>query len=185
MSGSAVFNLRLDDAEQYACLYREFHPRVLRLCHYLLGSREEAEDAASEVFARLPRALRTYDRSQPFWGWLSMVVRHYCVDLLRRRKAEQRLFEPEGSRQHLTWEPATPGWSPLEQLVAQETREAVRNAVVRLPERYRAPLMLQYYSDLSYSEIAERLGLTRGNVAVLVFRAKKQLRRNLARGAAA
>ncbi|MGH9527288.1 MAG: RNA polymerase sigma factor [Terriglobales bacterium] len=64
------------------------------MCRYILGSHEDAEDASSEVFARLPRALKTYDRSLPFPRWLTSVASHYCIDLLRRRKSELRVLAP-------------------------------------------------------------------------------------------
>jgi RNA polymerase sigma-70 factor, ECF subfamily len=54
-----------------------------------------------------------------------------------------------------------------------------------LPEQYRVPLTLRYYSELSYDEIAEELKLSRPNVATLIFRAKQQLRRALGGAAAA
>jgi len=55
----------------------------------------------------------------------------------------------------------------------------VKKAIAALPQLYRVPLTLRYYSDLSYDEIAEQLGLGRANVATLIFRAKQQLRRAL------
>ena len=58
------------DAKAFDAVYRHFHPRVLGLCRYLLGSRTEAEDAASGVFARLPKAMKSYDASLPFPRWL-------------------------------------------------------------------------------------------------------------------
>ena len=81
-----------NDAGALADLYREFRPRVFGLCRYMLGSREEAEDATSEIFARLQRAMKSYDASLPFPRWLLSITGHYCVDLLRKRRLEQRVF---------------------------------------------------------------------------------------------
>lgn len=159
--------------QRLAELYREHHSRVLGLCRYLLGSPEEAEDAASEVFLRLPHAMRTYDPSQPFSRWLSSVTSHYCVDLLRRRQSEMRLMEPENPAAP---EPAAQSATPLEELLSAEERESVREAIAALPEHYRLPLVMRYFNDLDYSEISATLGLTRGHVATLIFRAKAELR---------
>ena len=71
--------------------------------------------------------------------------------------------------------------SPLNELIRRERSEAVRQAVLRLPEKFRVPLTLRYYGELSYDEIAEQLGFTRANVATLVFRAKQELRIRLAK----
>lgn len=166
----------LGDEEAFAALYRQLHRRVFGLCRYLLGSESEAEDAANDVFARLKKAMTTYDSTQPFPRWLLSVTSNYCMDLLRRRRIEQRLFEPPEEEPR---EFAAEGPSPLEEVMSAEARSSVRQALEALPERYRLPLALRYYSDLSYDEIAAQLGLTRANVAVLVHRAKKELRRKL------
>src|ERR1051325_4130426 len=167
----------VNDASAVADLYREFRPRVLGLCRYLLGSREEAEDAASEIFLRLQKAMKTYDASLPFPRWLLSITSHYCVDLLRKRRVEQRVFAP--SDPDLP-EPSSAGVSPLQELLSSEARDTVQAAIESLGERYRLPLVLRYYNDLSYGEIAATLGLTRANVAVLIFRAKQELRAKLA-----
>ena len=175
MSTAAV-KMRAGDREAYGEVYREFHPRVAGLCHYLLGSPDEAQDASSEVFARLPVALKTYDSAMPFSRWLSSVASRYCVDLLRKRRSEQRVIQPAGPEAP---EPAARVASPLQALLLEEARTAVRAAIADLPERYRLPLALRYYHELSYDEIAQRLDLSRSNVATLIFRAKDELRRVL------
>ncbi len=157
-------------------LYTHFHPRVQRLCLYLLGSLDEAEDAASEIFARLPRSLASYDPAQPFERWLSRVASNYCVDVLRRRRSEQRIFVAENPAASET-EADSP--SPLQQLLTSEKSDVVRQAMARLPEHYRQPLMLRYWHELGYHEIAKKLGLTRANVATLIHRATKALRSTL------
>jgi RNA polymerase sigma-70 factor, ECF subfamily len=164
------------DKEALAALYRHFHRRVFGLCRYLLGSETEAEDAASDVFTRLPRAMKSYDTSLPFPGWLMSVSTHHCLDLLRKRKVESRLFEPV---QADAPEPVSATPSPLQEVLTAESRDKVRRAVAGLPERYRLPLTLRYYNELSYNEIAATLELTRAHVATLIFRAKQELRRAL------
>ena len=66
-------------------------------------------------------------------------------------------------------------------MLTAESRDQVRRAVAALPERYRLPLTLRYYNELSYDEIAATLELTRAYVATLIFRAKLELRRALGR----
>jgi RNA polymerase sigma-70 factor (ECF subfamily) len=72
--------------------------------------------------------------------------------------------------------------SPLGAVLRTEERVQVRDAIARLPVKYRVPLVLRYYSDLSYDEIAQQLSLPRNHVATLIFRAKQELRRKLAHG---
>lgn len=176
MNAIAIERLDLHE-EALADLFQSFHPRVLGICRRYLGS-TEAEDASSEIFLRLPKAVRTYDSAMPFSRWLSSVVGHYCVDLLRKRRSEQRLFQPANPDKP---EPATPHASPLQEILRTEEQKAVREALACLPERYRLPLVMQYYQDLSHQEIARKLGLSCANVKTLIFRAKQELRRILSR----
>ncbi len=177
-TGKAVLErARAGDAEAWTTLYRQFSRRVFGLCRHLLGSREAAEDATSEVFVRVQRAIRSYDREQPFPQWLLAIVSHYCLDQLRRRRVEQRLFEADEAT--LPELPAADS-SPLSEVLDAEQRAEVQAAVRELPERLRLPLVLRYYSELSYQQIAEQLELNRNTVATLILRAKKELRRRLA-----
>ena len=168
---------RAGDAAAFAEIYRAFSRRVFGLCRHLLGSAEAAEDATSEVFLRAQRAMNTYNSALPFPRWLLSIAGNYCIDQLRRRRLEARLFVPEEAD---LAEPAGRGPSPLAGVLTEEKQRAVRTAVEALPERYRAPLLLRYYADMSYEEIGASLRLPRSQVATLIFRAKKELRRKLA-----
>lgn len=167
------------DAEAFGELYRLFARRVFGLCRHLLVSHEAAEDATSEVFLRAQRAMKTYDSALPFPRWLFSIAGHHCVDQLRRRRVERRLFEvPEEDAPEV----AAGTESPLAEFLGGERRDAVRAAIAALPERYRLPLVLRYFSDMSYDQIAGALGLNRNHVATLIFRAKKELRQALQPG---
>ena len=170
-----------NDAEALGEIYRRFVRRVFGLCRYLLSSRESAEDATSEVFLKLQRSIGTYDGSIPFPNWLLRLASNQCIDVLRRRARGRKVMaEPEEGAEVIDAASSEP--SPLGALISAEDRAKVRNTVARLPENYRVALVLRYYSELSYDEIAHELGLEKNHVAVLIFRAKKELRRRLSPG---
>ena len=168
--------LREGDRSAAAELYRAFFPRVFGLCRKLLPSVEDARDAASETFVRAQRAMKTYDETLPFSRWILGIAGNLCVDHLRRRGVEQRIFRQETLEKE---EVAAAGPSPLGEALAQEERQTLREALEELPQRYRLPLVLRYYNGSSYDEIARTLQLTRSHVATLLFRAKQELRRSL------
>jgi RNA polymerase sigma-70 factor (ECF subfamily) len=174
-----IARARGGDGEAFAEVYRGFSRRVLGLCLHLLGSREDAEDATSEVFMKMRAAIGRYDVALPFRPWVTGIATRHCLDRLRRRRRERRLFETEAETSVLAGEGAP---SPLAELLAGESRAALAVAIAALPERQRVPLVLRYHGELSYDEIAERLGWTRERVAVSLFRAKHSLRRLLAHG---
>jgi RNA polymerase sigma-70 factor (ECF subfamily) len=166
------------DAEALGEIYRLYFRRVSGLCRYMLDSRESAEDATSEVFLKLQRSIESYDGSIPFPRWLLRVAGNQCIDALRRRKrGRQVIVEVEEGVAVIEASSSEP--SPLGAVLSTEERAQVRDAIARLPENYRVPLVLRYYGGLSYDEIAQQLGLQRNNVAALIFRAKQELRRKL------
>ncbi len=165
------------DADAFAALFRHYRDDVGRLATRLLGSRDDADDAVSEVFLRARKALDAYDASRPFRPWLLSIASNLCVDRLRRRSTERRIF---AGAEVETEALASPGPSPLERRMTEEARREVLAAIDALPPRYRAPLALRYYAELDYDAIAAALDVSRGQVATLLFRAKRKLRENLA-----
>ena len=161
----------------FADIYKAYYRRVFGLCRYLLNSFDAAEDATHEVFLRAQRKLATYDPSLPFSSWLSGIATNHCIDLLRRKTTEKRIFELDAVDATVSAPSAVLG--PLNELVAAERGDRVRRALSELPEKYRVPLVLAYYNEMSYDEIAAALGLGRNHVATLIFRAKQQLRQKL------
>jgi len=176
---NVIERARGHDDEALEEIYRRYVGRVFGLCRYMLDSREGAEDATSEVFLKLQRTIESYDGSIPFPRWLLRVAGNQCIDALRRRRRGLKVFvEVEDGAAVIEATSAEP--SPLGAVISKEERVQVRDTIARLPENYRVPLVLRYYSELSYDEIAEQLGLERNYVAALIFRAKQELRRRLA-----
>ena len=161
--------------QEFTDLYKTHYRRVFSLCRYLLNSFDAAEDATHEVFLRAQRKLATYDPALPFSGWLCGIATNHCIDLLRRRGTEKRIFDIDSDGSNAPSGSAT----PLGEMLAAERGHDVRNALSQLPEKYRVPLVLAYYNEMSYDEIAATLGLGRNHVATLIFRGKQQLRQKL------
>jgi RNA polymerase sigma-70 factor (ECF subfamily) len=107
------------------------------------------------------------------------IASNHCIDQLRRRATEARLFDDGDFRTEAL---AAPGPSPLRQAMRAEARDSVVLAIESLPEKYRLPLVLRYFSDLDYQAMAGLLGVTRNQVGTLLFRAKRKLRDTLAEG---
>src|SRR6187551_399458 len=142
----------------FAAIYNAQHGRVLRLCRYLLNSVEAAEDATHEVFLRAQSRISTYDASLPLSSWLSGIASNYCIDVLRRRGTEKRLFDPETSE---SVDSPSHGPGPLTQMLTSEVGNDVRAAIAQLADKYRVPLVLVYYNEMTYDQIAASLGLNR------------------------
>jgi RNA polymerase sigma-70 factor, ECF subfamily len=129
----------------------------------LEGDRAAAEDAAQEVFVRLASRLWQFRGEAKLTTWLHRVTVNICRDELRRRKrSEKQLPHPEPP--------------PADAFIA---RRELHEAIESLPESLRAPILLRYFQDLSYEEIAARLGCPSGTVATRLHRGLKLLAKYL------
>lgn len=164
------------EAETFGRLLESLRPDVERLCARLLGRDSRVEDAVSEVFLKAQQGFESYDPRRDFRPWLLSVGAHHCVDLLRRRGREARLFDP-GELEPDTL--AAGGPTPLAGLLQGEARRELLAAVDALPERYRAPLVLRFFADLDHEAIARILGVSRAQVSTLLFRGRRRLREAL------
>jgi len=162
------------EAAGLAELLESLRPDVLRLCTRLLGP-VDAEDAVHECFQRALHRFDSYDATQPFRRWLLSIAAHGCIDRLRRRDLEGRLFESDAGGADIE-ALAARGPSALDAVVQGESRQTLLAALDRLPDRYRAPLVLRYFAELGYDAIGEQLGVTRSQVASLLFVGKQRLR---------
>src|SRR5712692_4227754 len=177
----AVAQARDGDPSAWGELYRQYAAAIFRFCRRALPSREDAEDATMEIFVKVREKLDQYDPSRPFAAWLYKVAANHCWDILRRRRVRQDL--ETGEVEDLPLEHPDPG--QLERLVEERTSRDVRAALATLPARARMALVLRYYAEMSYDEIAQALGVRRAFVGVVLLRARHQLREALGRSGAA
>jgi RNA polymerase sigma-70 factor (ECF subfamily) len=124
---------------------------------------------------KLKDKLVQYDMTRSFSAWLYKVAANHCWDMLRRRKIRQD--KETDDLENVPLEHPDP--SQLEQLIEQRTSEEVRKALDKLGARARMALVMRYYSDMSYDEIADELGVRRAFVGVVLLRARHELRQAL------
>jgi RNA polymerase sigma-70 factor, ECF subfamily len=170
-----ISRARAGSLDAWGELYREFAPPIFRFCRRTMPAREDAEDATTEIFMKLREKIGQYDSSRPFQAWLYKVAANHCWDMLRRRRIRQDL-ETEGV-EDMPLEHPDP--SQLEKMVEESSNQDIRGALAKLPSRSRMALVLRYYSDMSYDEIADAIGVRRNFVGVVLLRARHQLREAL------
>ncbi len=170
-----IARARAGDTAAWGELYREFAPAIFRFCRRAMPTREDAEDATMEIFMKLRDKLSQYDQTRSFTAWLYKVAANHCWDMLRRRKLRQGKETEDVDDLPLE----TPEPSQLEKLIEERTSEEVRKALDKLGVRARMALVMRYYSDMSYDEIADALGVRRAFVGVVLLRARHELRQAL------
>ena len=175
----AIWVQRAGEGDQAAFtrLVEAYQTPVYNLAYRMLGNMVEAEDAAQETFIRAYRRLDTYDPSRKFSSWLLAIASHYCVDVLRRRRMNYLSFDELPPMVELSMPRTT---QPEQVVVSQQQADAVQKLLDTLPASYRTPVILRYWYDMSYREIAETMGVTESTFKTRLHRARAKLAKQAA-----
>jgi RNA polymerase sigma-70 factor (ECF subfamily) len=159
--------------EAFGNLIESYQTRVYNLCYRMLGSIEEAEDAAQETFWRAFQNMKRYDPTRSFPTWLLSIAAHYCIDKQRRKRLPS--FDLDGLTEEII-----PDSSPTPEKVACQTEEhrQLHQLVDKLGPQDRAALIMRYWYDFSDDEIAQALSLSVSAVKSRLFRTRRQLAEN-------
>lgn len=157
------------NGQAFAQIVEAYQVPVYNLCYRMLGNSSEAEDAAQETFLRAYRGLRRYDSSKRFLNWILSIASHYCIDRIRRRRIKTVPLEKD----LLVKEPTFQG--PEAVLTVMEQRKSVQDLIEILKPRDREVVILRYWYEMSYEEIAQTLDLTLNAVKSRLHRSRKQL----------
>lgn len=149
----------------FESLLRAHEQMVLRVAYRMLGSRDDAEDAAQEVFLRLHRHLERIDLGGAVQSWLYKTTMNVSYDMIRRRRPSEpiELEVPQAPAQ-------------LSGVLGEERRQLLADALLRLPERERAAVVLREIEGLETSEVAEMLGVSEVTVRTQISSARGKLK---------
>lgn len=159
------------DQDAFAELVYMFQDAVYNLCYRMLYDSAEAEDAAQEAFLRAYLNLARYDTARSFKTWLLSIASNHCIDRLRRRR--MKWLSIDDPLPNLTLREDTP--EPEDVTISHERSRAIQNLLHQLPPDYRAAVVLRYWYDYSYVEIADILDTTESAIKSRLFRARQML----------
>jgi len=168
---SLVLAARRGDHEAFSRLVALYQRPVYSLCYRMLGNAPDAEDAAQESFLKAYRALAAYDPDRSFSTWILAIAAHHCIDRIRRRREHVLSLD---ALPHWRHKPADGPDPERAALVADESTRIAR-LLQQLPEDYRLVLVLRYWHDLGYEEIASLLDDTVPAIKSRLHRARRQL----------
>lgn len=162
------------DQDAFAEIVYLYQDATYNLCYRMLYERTEAEDATQEAFIRAYNNLHRYDVNRSFKTWLLSIASNHCIDRLRKRRLKYlSLDEPLPSSMQMALSSDQPG--PEAMAVRNEHSERIQALLAELPPDDRAGIVLKYWYDYSYAEIAEVLDTTESAIKSRLFRARRAL----------
>jgi RNA polymerase sigma-70 factor (ECF subfamily) len=158
------------DPQAFTQLVEKYQTPVYNLCYRMLNNAGEAEDAAQETFLRAYKSIRKYDDSRPFPTWLLSIAAHYCIDQVRKRR--MAIVSMEDLPQ-MEIPDNLPG--PESAVSQNEEQNRVRELLDTLTPQDRAAVIMYYWYEHSYEEIAQALDLSISAVKSRLHRARKSM----------
>jgi len=155
------------EQEAFRHLVERYQNQAVGHATAILGSREDALDAAQEAFIDAFRALKKFDNSRPFYPWFYVLLRNRCFKLVARKRELESIDE--------TVIVASTSAAQSEDILVLE------NALRALDMEDREIITMKYLDGLSYNELAERLQIPKGTVMSRLFHARRKLQANLER----
>lgn len=158
------------DTDAFTKLVDAYHVAVYNLCFRMLGDHFEAEDASQETFMRAYKSMKSYDTKRSFSTWILSIAAHYCIDQLRKKRLNITHFEDNPYQDY-----PDPGPNPEVSLAKSEQQKRIRSLLSTLSETDRAAVIMFYWYEFSYEEIANALNLSISAVKSRLHRARTKL----------
>src|SRR5215831_13622664 len=167
------------DQSAWEQVVRQNWRKVFNVAYKFVGKHDEAEDLTQDIFLKIFRALNTFDRRANFQTWIISISRNLCIDHYRSVRKERQTIARDVDSTDL--QPATAERGPYQVAEHQDLRAQLRVALEALPVTLRTAVVLRDLQELSYQEIADRLGLPEGTVKSRINRGRIELAHQLRR----
>ncbi|HXA66359.1 MAG TPA: sigma-70 family RNA polymerase sigma factor [Bryobacteraceae bacterium] len=174
LSTEIIESCRLGDRDAFRALYDLYKDRVYSISLYFFhGDPAAASDVTQQVFLKVMTSIQQFRGDAEFSTWLYRLVVNACMDVARSRKSDA--ISADRSRMEAF---AAPG-SQEEDYAHAQMANTVRAAVSVLPPKFRIAVLLRYFEDLSYEQMAKALHCSMGTVASRLSRGHKMLAERL------
>src|SRR6187551_2823999 len=148
------------DQHAWDLIVRQYWRKVFNVAYKFVGKHDEAEDLTQDIFLKIFKALKTFDRRANFQTWIISISRNLCIDHYRSVRKERQTIAREVDTNDL--QPASADRGPYHAVEHGDLRALLRQALQTLPHTLRTAVILRDLHELSYQEIADRLGLPEG-----------------------
>ena len=189
-----MLRVKAGDEASFDILLEKYRTPVVKFIQRMVQNSAAAEELAQDVFLRVYRAREGYEPSARFTTWLFRIATHIALNALRDGRKERNVQSldagysgagnPNGVQDDSPIEVGDTRATIEEYLVESSEVREIRGAVMALPGKQRAAVLMHKYHELDYKQIADALGCSESAVKSLLFRAYETLREKLSRFAA-
>jgi len=175
----------LNDQKAYAELMVRYKDAIYFMILKMVNNKEDANDLTVEAFAKAFENIDKYKPDFAFSTWLFKIATNNCIDFIRKKRLKTTSIDSAYDNQdgeEVRIDFASEGLDPEEKMIKKQKNDLMRTIVDNLPARYKQLVILRYFDERSYEEIAEELKLPVGTVKAQLFRARDLLFNTIKQG---
>jgi len=161
------------DQTAWDTIVKTYRRKVFNVAYKFVGKHDEAEDLTQDIFVKVFRSLKSFDRRANFQTWLISISRNLCIDHYRHVRKERETIDRNVDAGELA--PVARQPHPILRVEQRDRVELLREALAALPEPLRKAVVMRDLQEMSYAEIAERLDLPEGTVKSRINRGRGEL----------
>jgi RNA polymerase sigma-70 factor (ECF subfamily) len=172
------------DREAFRTLFERYHRRAYALAVGVVRNQDDALDVVQDAFIKAHKYLDKFEGNSSFYTWLYRIVMNLAIDHIRKHRRvrpveldEQRLEDGGADGDGLL--PKLLGSNPGRALMDKEIRQRIDVALGELSENHRSVLVMRELEGLSYEEMAQAMGCSKGTIMSRLFHARKNMQRRL------
>jgi RNA polymerase sigma-70 factor, ECF subfamily len=181
-----VDRARAGDGDAFRALFERYHRRAYSLACGVVRNRDDALDVVQEAFIKAHKHIGKFEGTSSFYTWLYRIVMNLAIDHIRRTKRVRNVDFDE-SLGHAESDsigedelvPRVLDENPGKSLVRKEMREHIGTALGELSDNHRAVLVMRELEGLSYEEMAQAMGCSKGTIMSRLFHARKNMQKRL------
>jgi RNA polymerase sigma-70 factor (ECF subfamily) len=175
--GALVHRAQAGEEAAFREIVERYQSKVFSIIHGVVRQRNDVEDIAQQVFAKVYVSIKSFDFRSSLITWIYKITVNECFDYLRKRKVRKLVYESDLSEDEVrrvdNSEPLTGRQVPIDATLAR--RDYVLKLLTRVSEEERMLLMLKEVEGYSVEELAEKTGMNENTIKVKLFRARQKL----------
>lgn len=175
-----VGKARAGDVESFRLLYEKTHRRLFAAAVGIVRNRDDAMDIVQDAFIKAHRNLATFQGGSTFYTWVYRIMMNLSIDHLRKQRRHQLDATAVPLDGDPVLAPRLMSGNPVRAALDSEIRERMNHALSALSENHRAVLVMRELDGLSYDEMADVMGCSKGTIMSRLFHARKYMQAELA-----
>ena len=178
-----VIAARKGDRDAFKTLFERYHRRAYALAFGVIRHPDDAMDVVQDAFIKAHKYLDKFEGNSSFYTWLYRIVMNLAIDHLRKHRRvkpvelDESRLEADGGENALL--PKILGGNPGRALMDKQIRARIDQALDELSENHRAVLVMRELEGLSYEEMAQTMGCSKGTIMSRLFHARKNMQKRL------